>query len=141
MNKSKKKNNLNKICRRKTTLDYIYFVSKTNLGEGQIYCFHAVRTSSSSVTKVCALNSSFIIDRNLKLFGILAYQHMEHRIFFAGSFAIFEGVIAPFLFEKCNKIYISLNISETYGDLALKLRIWLYHHKISSYTKFYNSDF
>ena len=74
--------------------------------KGEIYCFRAVRRrlSSSSVTKVCARNSSFIIHRNLKLFCMLAYYHMEQRIFYwQADPAIFGGVIAPFYLENVPK--------------------------------------
>ena len=43
--------------------------------------------------------------------------------------------------KKCTEIHIFLNIPGTNTDLALKLQIWLYHRKISSYTKCHNSDF
>ena len=99
-------------CLEYMKVDKDYYVSPPLKGE--IYCFRAVRRRLSSVTKVCARNSSFIIHRNLKLFCMLAYYHMEHRIFYwQADPAIFGGVIAPFYLENVPKStfpYISLQL-------------------------------
>ena len=111
--------------------------------KGEIYCFRAVRRLSS-VVRHKSLSPQLLLhsSSDFKTFWyacLLAYG--ASHIFLAGSFRHFWRSYCPFLLEKCNKIYISLNISASNTDLALKLKILLYHYKISSYTKFDNSDF
>ena len=114
--------------------------------KGEIYCFRAVHRLSSSVVVVChkSLCAQLLLHYSSEFKTFLhacLLPYGASHILLAGRSRYFWRSYCPFLLRKCTKIHISLHISATNTDLALKLKICLNHHQISSYTKFHNCNF
>ena len=68
----------------------------------------SVRRLSSFVTKVCALNSSFITHRNLTLFCMLAYYH---SYIIVGPVIIWSFIFFNFCNDKVSPLFTLRNIT------------------------------